>query len=179
MSFKKRSIPWNKGKTGVYSEETLKKMREAKKKYHQIHPPTKGFTGRKHSEKSKEKMRETYKNNKFSDKRKRELQRRMQGNHYSWRGGRIKDIYGYILIRKPKHPFCKKNGYIKEHRLIIGKYLERYLLPKEVCHHINEIRDDNRPENLMVFVNCGIHRKFHRNPANVKPEEIIFDGRLI
>lgn len=44
--FKKGSIPWNKGKTGVYSEETLKAMRMTKKGRH-LSPETefkKGYT---------------------------------------------------------------------------------------------------------------------------------------
>ena len=30
----KGNVPWNKGKTGIYSEETLKKMSEVRKRYH-------------------------------------------------------------------------------------------------------------------------------------------------
>ena len=32
MGVKKGNIPWNKGKTGVYSEETIKKMSETRKR---------------------------------------------------------------------------------------------------------------------------------------------------
>ena len=31
MSFKKGGTPWNKGKEGIYSEDTLKKMRAGAK----------------------------------------------------------------------------------------------------------------------------------------------------
>jgi len=31
----------------------------------------------------------------------------------------------------------------------------------------------------MAFINKSAHIRFHGNPNNVKPEEIIFDGRLL
>ena len=49
MVFKKGHKPWNKGKTGVYSEEAKRKISEALK-------------GRKHSEEARRKMSEAWKN---------------------------------------------------------------------------------------------------------------------
>ncbi len=50
----KGNIPWNKGKTGIYSEETLEKMKEAAKK--RIGP--KGpMWGKHHTEETRKKMR--------------------------------------------------------------------------------------------------------------------------
>jgi hypothetical protein len=37
----------------------------------------------------------------------------------------------------------------------------RYLKPYEVIHHLNEKRDDNRIENLMLFSSHSEHMKFH------------------
>jgi len=73
---------------------------------------------------------------------------------------------GYILILLPFHPFSSKRGYVREHRLMMEKYLGRYLKREEVVHHENDIRDDNRIENLRLFSNQGKHNKFHRNRVN-------------
>jgi len=97
-------------------------------------------------------------------------------NTSHWKGGKFKAL-GYVYILKPKHPFATKTGYVREHRLIIEQQIKRYLLPQERGHHVNGVKDDNRLQNLMAFVNRSAHQRFHRNPDNVKPEEIIFNGQ--
>jgi len=67
---------------------------------------------------------------------------------------------GYVFLYMSEHPLSKKN-YVLEHRLVVEKFLGRYLKPEEVVHHINEIRDDNKIENLMLFKNNSEHLKFH------------------
>ena len=99
-------------------------------------------------------------------------------NHPMWKDGRIKGFGGYMLILMPNHPFCQKCGYVYEHRLVIEKQIKRYLTPDEIGHHIGAI-DDNRPHMLMAFSSISAHMRFHSNPDNVKPSEIIFDGRLL
>ena len=96
----------------------------------------------------------------------------------NWKGGRIKRRE-YLAIWIPSHPFCDKQGYVLEHRLVIEQQIGRYLLLEEHCHHSNKIKNDNRPKNLMAFINNSAHRRFHKNPNNVKPNEIIFDGRKL
>ena len=100
---------------------------------------------------------------------------RKGNNNPCWRGGRIKRR-GYNFLYKPEHPFCTKQGYIAEHRIIIEKQIGRYLYRWEVCHHINKIKDDNRPQNLMVFISAGKHTNFEKG-LKVKNGDIIFDGR--
>jgi hypothetical protein len=81
-------------------------------------------------------------------------------NNFNWKGGRYKSR-GYVLILKPDHPYSNKQGYVYEHHLVMEKALNRYLLPTEIVHHINGIKDDNRIENLMLFKNHSEHKKHH------------------
>lgn len=78
-----------------------------------------------------------------------------------WKGGRIR-VGEYIYIYKPKHPFCNNLNYIAEHRLVMEKYLGRYLSPEEKVHHENKIKSDNRIENLKLFADESIHQRYHR-----------------
>lgn len=76
-----------------------------------------------------------------------------------------------------KYPPNKRNGYwmengykvlyvqngngIKEHIQIMEESIGRKILSNEVVHHINEIKDDNRIENLQLMTR-GEHSSYHR-----------------
>lgn len=71
-----------------------------------------------------------------------------------WKGGRQITPKGYVLINAPDHPSLANSTrrYVLEHRLVMEKVLGRLLKPSEQVHHKNGIRDDNRPENLELWV---------------------------
>lgn len=100
-------------------------------------------------------------------------------NNPAWKGGKF-NFNDYIMVLKPKHPFPNHTAkYVFEHRLVVEQWIGRYLTSEERCHHVNEIKSDNRPENLMAFINESAHQRFHKNPNSVTPSEIIFDGRKL
>lgn len=83
---------------------------------------------------------------------------------FNWKGGRTKNVHGYIVInlnalsdsdRKLALPMSHNAGCqlrVLEHRLVMAKKLGRSLFPNEVVHHKNGIKDDNREENLEFLV---------------------------
>lgn len=69
-----------------------------------------------------------------------------------WKGGKTMRR-GYVMVLAPDHHSIKgkTRRYVLEHRIVMEKKLGRNLEPHEQVHHINGIKDDNRPENLELW----------------------------
>lgn len=85
-----------------------------------------------------------------------------EDNHQYVSGRRI-DNDGYVLVTAPTdHPHARKRSsrrgkLIFEHRIVLEKKLNRYLLPEEVVDHIDGLTLHNDPENLRISQKNGDH----------------------
>jgi hypothetical protein len=57
------------------------------------------------------------------------------------------------MVRMPDHQRAS-GSYVFEHIVVIERLLGRPLQRDESVHHRNGIRDDNRPENLELWVSA-------------------------
>lgn len=84
--------------------------------------------------------------------------------------GRYKTKAGYVYLSMPDHPMADKRGYVREHVFVMCQSIGRPLKNGEVVHHKNEIKDDNRIENLELLTTAE-HTK-HHHKGLVKPNSI-------
>ncbi len=89
----------------------------------------------------------------------------------NWKGGRTRLKAGYVMVRAPGHPRAVGSYYVCEHILVAESLLGRYLVAGESVHHINGVRDDNRPENLELWT--------RPQPAGIRVSDAINWARSI
>ena len=129
-----------------------------------------------HTEESKKKMSESHKGKHHSKETREKMSNGLIGNtnglgkyrenNNSWKGGFINNGRGYISFKIPEgcRFSCMKNndGYVYLHRLVMAEFLNRPVTDEEVIHHKNEIRTDNKIENLKLFKNDTEHLTYHK-----------------
>lgn len=72
---------------------------------------------------------------------------------------------GYVLVWSPDHPNAQANGYVLEHVKVMTDDLGRPLRRGENVHHANGVRNDNRRENLELWVSM--------QPTGQRPADLV------
>lgn len=80
---------------------------------------------------------------------------------------------GYARVRAAGHPRADKSGMVLEHVVVMETTLGRPVdwAAGESVHHINGVRDDNRPENLELWVS--------KQPRGQRPADLVEWAREI
>jgi hypothetical protein len=92
-------------------------------------------------------------------------------HHPAWKGGEITRL-GYVFIKVKNHPHADILGYVKRSRLVMEAYLGRYLTPEEAIHHLNEIRDDDRLENLQLCSSNSEHMRIGHSKVKARRKQL-------
>lgn len=71
--------------------------------------------------------------------------------NHNWKGGNIHCSNGYIKLYQPTHHRRHSDGYVYEHILVWEKVHNKPLPKGWLIHHLNGIKNDNRPINLMAM----------------------------
>lgn len=83
-------------------------------------------------------------------------------NNANWKGGKIVNSKGYVELYMPGHRLATKRKYVLEHRLVWEESNNKRLPKGWEVHHLNGMRDDNRPENLAAMTKAA-HSRLHNN----------------
>lgn len=147
-----------------FSEETKKKISEGHKGQKAWNKGKKGLysSPRKGTHETTNSGRTWFKKGVIPWNKGKEFLQISGNKHPQWKGGRRINTQGYVLIQKPGHPEADFHGYIREHRWVMEQKIGRPLKQKEVVHHINAIKTDNRIENLMLLSGDAEHKEVHR-----------------
>jgi hypothetical protein len=156
--FRKGKFPWIKGKH--HREESNKKNSETHKRIYikEKHPNYGKKLSKEICNKKSESMKLAYREGKMGYMKKnwQEGSKRWIGKkNPRWKPlGSKRKSHDYILIKT-------HYGWKKEERIVAEKYLKRKLIKKEIIHHIDGNKSNNKPENLYYFKNDSLHKSYH------------------
>lgn len=85
----------------------------------------------------------------------------------------------YLYFMDKEHPLASKTGRVLHHRHVASVKIGRWLQPKEVAHHENENRSDNRPKNLGVKTTLTIAHSKADWPSNEELRKMIWASSAV
>lgn len=94
-------------------------------------------------------------------------------HHYRWNTGVMFSSHGYVKVRVGKdHPLSDPNGYAYEHLLVWAHAGRQLPDDKQVLHHKNEDRADNRLSNLELLTRREHASEHNRMLSDAQVREI-------
>jgi hypothetical protein len=97
--------------------------------------------------------------------------------HHNWKGGVNRQKGGYILILSPNHPRANRDGYVREH-ILVWEQVNRKSLPDGwIIHHLNGVKHDNRPRNLVALPNKKHYLVLEAKAKRIQELEAMLNGQ--
>lgn len=89
-----------------------------------------------------------------------EAQNLRRAQNWNLRGGKKINTAGYVMVYRPSHPRTNKNtNAVLEHILVWEEYHKKPLPKGYHIRHLNGIKTDNRPSNLVALPPTSHHEK--------------------
>jgi hypothetical protein len=94
-----------------------------------------------------------------------------------FQGNKHRAINGYTLVKDYNHPDKNSHGDMLEHRLVMEKKIGRRLKKKEIVHHIDQDRANNKRRNLYLCSGMSSHGMVHASFRKLLP--ILLEKKIV